>query len=100
MSKPRFNVNYSNYSVLTMINFYLGKLDEQLAWYDKQLSGVSTKNVRSRTHIVTDDDTLRSIALKYYGDVNVWKKLASFNGIDDLRISAGDLVKIPDKDKL
>src|SRR2546421_6197137 len=43
-----------------------------------------------RSHLVSEGDSLQSIAQKEYGKPALWRGLAAFNGIDDpLRVSSG-----------
>ncbi|HEY8802392.1 MAG TPA: peptidase M23 [Candidatus Dormibacteraeota bacterium] len=49
-----------------------------------------------RTHLITDGDSLQSIAQAEYGNPNLWRGLANFNDIDDpLRLSSGSRVLLP-----
>ncbi|MDQ6720613.1 MAG: phage tail protein [Candidatus Dormibacteraeota bacterium] len=53
-----------------------------------------------RTHLISDGDTLQSIANQEYGNPNFWRGVAIFNGIDDpLRLTAGNRVLIPSADE-
>ena len=53
-----------------------------------------------RTHLAIDGDTLQSIASKEYGDPNLWRGVAEFNGIDDpLRLSIGSRVLLPSQEE-
>ena len=53
-----------------------------------------------RTHLVTEGDTLHSIAAKEYGNPNLWRGVAEFNGIDDpLRLSIGSRVLLPSQEE-
>jgi hypothetical protein len=49
-----------------------------------------------RSHVVTDGDTLHSIAFKHYGDAGSWRRIAEHNGIDDpLRLARGRSLAVP-----
>ena len=49
-----------------------------------------------RSHLMDEGDSLASVAYREYGDPNLWRGLAAFNGIDDpLRIQPGSRVLIP-----
>jgi len=49
-----------------------------------------------RTHLLTDGDTLHSVAFAEYGDAALWRGLADVNGIDDpLRLRPGRTLLIP-----
>ncbi|TMB59776.1 MAG: LysM peptidoglycan-binding domain-containing protein [Chloroflexi bacterium] len=53
-----------------------------------------------KTHLVADGDTLQSIANKEYGNPNLWRGIATFNGIDDpLRVTAGSRLLLPSTDE-
>jgi hypothetical protein len=52
-------------------------------------------------HVVSSQDRLDILALKYYGDVSFWRLLASYNGISDpLHIEESLVLKILPKGKL
>jgi nucleoid-associated protein YgaU len=49
-----------------------------------------------RTHLVSEGDSLHSIAFQEYGDPRLWRSLAAYNGIDDpLRVSPGTRILLP-----
>jgi hypothetical protein len=49
-----------------------------------------------RTHVLTEADTLYSVAYTEYGDAALWRGLADVNGIDDpLRLHPGTTLLIP-----
>lgn len=49
-----------------------------------------------RMHLLTDGESLQSVAWKEYRQARLWRGLAVFNGIDDpLRIAAGTTLLIP-----
>jgi len=53
-----------------------------------------------RTHLISDGDTLQSIANEEYGNPNFWRGVAIFNAIDDpLRLSAGNRILLPSADE-
>lgn len=53
-----------------------------------------------KTHLISDGDTLQSIATKEYGNPNFWRGLARFNDIDDpLRLRSGDRILLPSADE-
>ena len=53
-----------------------------------------------KTHLISDGDTLQSIANKEYGNPNYWRGLAAFNDIDDpLRLSNGSRILLPSPDE-
>lgn len=50
-----------------------------------------------RSHILREGDSLASISYGEYGDPNLWRGLAIYNGIDDpLRIAAGTSLLVPE----
>jgi nucleoid-associated protein YgaU len=52
------------------------------------------------THLVSEGDTLQSIATKEYGNPNLWRGLAIFNNIDDpLRLDLGSQILLPSPDE-
>jgi LysM repeat protein len=49
-----------------------------------------------RTHVISEGDTLQSIAQQEYGKPALWRGLAAFNGIDDpMRLASGDRLLLP-----
>lgn len=77
-------------AVLTLTLEEYRPLDEQL----NQLNLQSADHTRS--HIVTEGDTLASVAWRYLGRPTQWRHIASANAIDDpRRISVGTALVIP-----
>ena len=53
-----------------------------------------------KTHLISDGDTLQSIATHEYGNPNFWRGLALFNDIDDpLRLATGTRILLPSSDE-
>jgi hypothetical protein len=53
-----------------------------------------------KTHVISDGDTLQSIANREYGNPNFWRGLAIFNDIDDpLRLATGARILLPGSDE-
>jgi nucleoid-associated protein YgaU len=53
-----------------------------------------------KTHLLSDGDTLQSIATSEYGNPNFWRGLASFNEIDDpMRLTPGVRILLPTADE-
>jgi nucleoid-associated protein YgaU len=53
-----------------------------------------------RTRVLRAGDSLQSIAYDEYGDPNLWRALAMFNGIDDpLRMAPGARLLVPSPDE-
>ncbi len=49
-----------------------------------------------RRHVLTEGETLHSIAWDEYGDATLWRALAAFNGFDDpMRVPIGTAVLVP-----
>lgn len=49
-----------------------------------------------RHHTVIDGDSLASVAYREYGDPNLWRALATYNGIDDpMRLRPGTALLVP-----
>ena len=52
------------------------------------------------THLISEGDTLQSIATEEYGNPGFWRGLALFNDIDDpLRLNLGSRILIPSRDE-
>lgn len=50
----------------------------------------------NRAHVVSDGDTLHSIAWREYDDASLWRGLADLNGIDDpMRLRTGQRLIVP-----
>ncbi len=59
---------------------------------------VETPPVKTRTHKIVRGDTLSAICRKYYGNANLYPKLATVNNIKNPNlIYTGDILKIPEK---
>ena len=53
-----------------------------------------------KTHLISDGDTLQSIANAEYGNPNLWRGVAKFNDIDDpLRLASGNRILLPSADE-
>jgi nucleoid-associated protein YgaU len=53
-----------------------------------------------KTHLLSEGDTLQSIAAKEYGNPNLWRGVADFNGIDDpMRLATGTRILLPTKEE-
>ncbi len=49
-----------------------------------------------RRHVLTEGETLQSIAWAEYGDAKLWRAIATFNGLDDpMRVAIGTAVLVP-----
>jgi hypothetical protein len=52
----------------------------------------------ARAHVISDGDTLHSIAWREYEDASLWRGLADLNGIDDpMRLQVGRRLLIPSR---
>jgi nucleoid-associated protein YgaU len=50
----------------------------------------------TRTHVYKDGETLTLLADRFYGDVELWRDIADYNGVTDPRtIAAGTRLLIP-----
>jgi hypothetical protein len=75
----------------TYANFdYLSRYTDTPYYYDtltdKQIFGIGTNlkdNTEFVTHIVKSNDTLNSLALKYYNNPTFWWVIAYFNNVQD-----------------
>jgi nucleoid-associated protein YgaU len=53
-----------------------------------------------RTHLISEGDTLQSIASGEYGNPNLWRGLALFNEIDDpMRLTLGSRILLPSQEE-
>lgn len=53
------------------------------------------------SHVVSEGDTLASIAYRHYGNAAMWRPLAEANGVDDpARLRAGTELILPSPDEL
>lgn len=54
-----------------------------------------------RSHLMTDGDTIASVAYAEYGDPTMWRRLAAYNGVDDpIRYPAGSRLLLPAPEEL
>ena len=50
--------------------------------------------------MISEGDTLQSIATSEYGNPNLWRGLATFNDIDDpLRLKLGTRILVPTREE-
>lgn len=62
----------------------------------EQKQNPTTRGDILRSHVITDGDSLASIAYSAYGDPAKWRMIADANGIDDpLRLRRGTTLSIP-----
>jgi hypothetical protein len=62
----------------------------------EQKQNPTTRGDILRSHVITDGDSLASIAFSAYGDATKWRTIADANGIDDpLRLRRGTTLSIP-----
>lgn len=72
----------------------------QLNVLERQINrAIDSKSV-SISHLSADGEDLRQVAFKYYGDMSLWRPLASYNRLSSSSLSAGVEVIIPKKDDL
>ncbi|HEY1480387.1 MAG TPA: LysM peptidoglycan-binding domain-containing protein [Gaiellales bacterium] len=70
-------------------------LEEMLADISKQ-NPTSGGPPGNRAHVVSDGDSLASIAYREYDDAALWRGLAALNGIDDpMRLRVGQRLLVP-----
>lgn len=90
--------NYATFDYLsryTHVPYYYDSLE------DKEIYGIGTNiknNTESLSHKVKANDTLNSLALKYYNNPTFWWVIAYFNDIQDSFIQLSDryeIIKIP-----
>ena len=69
---------------------YISRYSDTPYYYDaltdKQIFGIGTNlkdNTEFVTHIIKSNDTLNSLALKYYNNPTFWWVIAYFNNIQD-----------------
>ena len=59
------------------------------------------KKEDTKTYVVVKGDTVSTLCRKFYGNSNLYDKLAKYNGLKNPNlISIGQILKIPDKSKL
>ena len=78
--KNKMYANYDYLSRYTDTPYYYDTLN------DRQIYGIGTNlktNTEFVTHIVKSNDTLNSLALKYYNNPTFWWVIAYFNNIQD-----------------
>jgi nucleoid-associated protein YgaU len=61
--------------------------------------GQGANQGRARTYVVKPGDTLRDLAVRFYGDVDLAQLIAEANGIDDTsQLRIGQELKIPSQE--
>lgn len=68
--------------------------------YDKYIIIYQSKikNDKRRTvYTVIEGDTLQRIAVKFSGNPNNWTKIYDYNHLNDIMLSPGDAIQIPEK---
>jgi nucleoid-associated protein YgaU len=74
----------------------LKEVPEQLGAQNPTSGSINTR----KTHVLSDGDTLQSIAASEYGNPNLWRGLADFNRIDDpMRLAIGSRILVPTKEE-
>lgn len=64
-------------------------------------SGTTAASGQEQQYTVVSGDTLSAICRKFYGDANLYNKVASYNSITNPHlIYPGQVLKLPDKSKL
>jgi len=67
----------------------------------KQSIDEAIANIKpNKVHIVKEGDTLRTIAREYYGSVDTWKALGSYNKLINSELTKGQILEIPLKEVL
>jgi nucleoid-associated protein YgaU len=62
--------------------------------------GQGANQGRARTYVVKPGDTLRDLAVRFYGDVDLAQLIAEANGIDDTsQVRIGQELKIPPQER-
>ena len=77
----------------------LGRLPRRIALRD-DLGRHQSSLERARIHVVSIDEDLAAIAFSEYGDVALWRGLATFNAIDNpLELPDGSVLIVPAEDE-
>lgn len=64
-----------------------------------QLKDAMSGRTKAVTHVVIESDTIRSIATRYYGNINMWRPLAKHNNVGTVLVP-GTVLVIPDREVL
>jgi len=97
MVRPVFDKKYKDMMDASLYMHDMEKLGNNLTLLKSAIVNANKKEVVTVSHVFTDSDSMRGLAIKYYGDVTLWRKLAIFNKIDTLDIVTGTIIEIPDK---
>jgi len=98
--RPKFNKSFTNAINTKLYSHDLTKLSNALNQIISAVDNALAKNTVTVSHVITDNDTLRSLAIKYYKDVSLWRKLALYNTIDTVSLVAGNIIEIPERGML
>lgn len=74
-------------------------LKEIIFEYDKYIAAFQNISVASgsqREYVIIEGDTLPSIAAKTTGVFTNWLKIYKYNGLGDIKLIPGDILKIPE----
>ena len=95
LARDQYKISHN----LFQLEHYVDSSNEMLSLIMNQVKQAMARETKVVTHVVTDADTLRSIAKKYYGDINLWRKLAKYNNAP-VDIETGSTIIVPDKEVL
>jgi nucleoid-associated protein YgaU len=97
--RPKFSEGYSKYMLSRRAIYYLDKISESLSLLTQQIKESVTTGEKVITHVVKDGEDIRTITNRYYGNVDLWRKLAKYNNIID-KVSTSDIISIPTRSVL
>lgn len=64
--------------------------------FQRYSRAVPVEDAGAKTHVYKDGETLTLLADRYYGDVELWRDIADYNGVTDpRRIAVGTKLLIP-----
>lgn len=74
-------------------------LKEIIFEYDKYIAvyqNISNLSRSQKEYVVIEGDTLPGIAAKTTGVFTNWLKIYKYNGLSDIKLTPGDILKIPE----
>ena len=95
--RPVFDKLFVENMNLSLYEHDLRRFYNTISLLKKTLEEAKVQTLVTITHIVKDYDSLRLIAVKYYDDISMWRKLAIFNKLDSTELTTGTTIEIPDK---
>jgi nucleoid-associated protein YgaU len=90
----KLSAQIRNASFINSTKVEMFSLAAFLAALQKKFEGIAQTTPQSR-HLVTENDTLQKISIKYFGDSASWKKIYDHNKLTTTTLVKGSVLEIP-----